>query len=147
MFFCNFICPYNFFYRQIPSTMYSGSTYGTQTTQPQGKPIMTQVPPGSTSASPTPVGPPPPFIPNKTDALYQSIEGGPASFQTVPAKLTTCRFQYVYIWLRTGAEFWSWVSYIFGNTIHGWVWSDNTWTPLTLDIRNIEGAACYNAFL
>lgn len=135
MCFCNFKCDFCFYCHQFyPLPLMR---------MPIGTPSTSQVPSSSTLPSTVPPGPPPPFVPNKEAALYGSIDGSPSTFFDVSDILATCRFQYVYMYLNNGLEFWSWVNNIVGNRVYGWRWNGTNWVPLTIAIRTIEGVACY----
>lgn len=109
-------------------------------------PSISQGSTGSTISSTLPPGPPPPFTPIKTHVLYQTVLGGPGTFFRPLIWLTTCRFQYVYMFLNNGSEFWSWVNNIVGNNVYGWRWDGTKWVPLTMDGRSIQGVVCYPAY-
>ncbi|KZL92642.1 hypothetical protein [Clostridium magnum] len=128
MCFCNFGCNFCFYSNQFYPLPLMRMPIGT---------------PSTSQASTVPPGPPPHFVPNKEEALYGSIDGSPSTFFDVSDILPTCIFQYVYMYLNNGLEFWSWVNNIVGNNVYGWRWNATNWVPLTMDIENIQGVACY----
>lgn len=91
-----------------------------------------------------PVGPPPPFIPSVTEALYESTGAGTGFFLTVDSStFSTCMFMYVYIWLKNGIGFWSWINYVDMNSIAGWRWNSSSWVPFRLNINDALGFGCF----
>ena len=70
-----------------------------------------QPPTNSIANSKPPAGPPPPFIPSKTQAMYQTFGGGQVfhdcwRFMILdPSVIQTLMFRYVYIWLKNSKDF------------------------------------------
>lgn len=117
MYFDCFYCPMQCFYRQYPQTPISN----TATSQP-------------------PAGPPPPFIPSKTQAMNEPPQSGPAIFMLIdPSVIQTLMFSYVYIWLKNGTEFWGWINNVDLNSVSGFRWNGSSWVPFRIDIRTIDG--------
>jgi hypothetical protein len=91
-----------------------------------------------------PIGPPPPFIPSETQATFQHTGAGTGFFLTVdPSTFSTCMFMYVYIWLKDGSGFWSWITYVDNNSIGGWRWSGTSWIQFRLNINAVHGFGCF----
>ena len=131
MYFDCFYCPMQYFCRQ----------YSQGVAYPQS-------PASDLANSKPPAGPPPPFIPSKTQAMFQNFWGGPGDFMIVgdfmilaPSVIQTNMFSYVYIWLKSGEEFWAWINFVDENFIAGWMWNGSNWVPFKLEIRLIDGIA------
>jgi len=125
MYFHCFYCPMQYFYRQ----------YSREESYPQ-----TSTSDIATSRPPT--GPPPPFIPSKTQAMYETWGAGPGTFMLItPPVLQTYMFRYVYIWLKNGSEFWGWINHVDQNFASGFRWNGSSWVPFRINIRAIDGAA------
>ena len=72
-----------------------------------------------------PAGPPPPFTPSKTQAIYESFGGGSGSFMIIDSSvIQTLMFRYVYIWLKDGKEFWAWINFVDNNFVGGFNGTD-----------------------
>lgn len=131
MYFNCFYCPMQRFYRQY--------SQGIPSPQP---------PTSNLANSKPPAGPPPPFIPSKTQAMNQTFGGGPGDFMIVgdfmilsPSVIQTHMFRYVYIWLKNGTGFWAWINSVDGTSIAGWMWNGSNWVPFSLETRLIDGIA------
>lgn len=118
-------CPVHCFYRQY--------------SQGESSP---QTPISGTTTSESPIGPPPPFTPNKTQAIYQTWGAGPGAFMLIDASvIQTVMFSYVYIWLKDGREFWGWLNHVDPNFTSGFRWDGSRWVPVRINIRTMDGIA------
>lgn len=125
MYFNCFYCPMQSFCRQYPQGL--NSTTSTDNVGTNSMP---------------PAGPPPPFIPSKTEAMYETFGAGPGAFMIVdPSVIQTHMFRYVYIWLKNNTGFWGWINFIDGNYITGWRWNGEAWVPFKLEISAMDGIA------
>lgn len=82
---------------------------------------------------------PPNFIPIKSQSINLSM----TVLGVDDTILRSCIFCHIYLWLRDGIEFWSWISFIGGGHIIGWRWSKFHWINFELDLRKIESFICY----
>jgi hypothetical protein len=55
--------------------------------------------------------------------------------------IATYIYNYTYIWLKNGMEFWSWPTYVGRNILVGWKWSGTYWSYFEVKLNTIENLA------
>jgi hypothetical protein len=94
-----------------------------------------------------PPGPPPNFTPLKATAKSFAFEGGPISFEPGHGLLSTCVYEFVYIWPKNAAPYWSWVNnVVYAQSVSGFKWTGSNWVNFSERMSNMEGFYCYNPF-
>ena len=94
-----------------------------------------------------PPGPPPAFITSKVNAKAYYFQGGPGTFKVGHGLINTCINEFVYIWLKSGNGYWSWLNNIADRQyISGLRWTGSGWVNFNEAISNLEGYYCYNPF-
>lgn len=90
-----------------------------------------------------PPPPPPSIIPEKTTAYLAKQPGGVSIYAVDPGAIRPCRYQYVYIWLENGQQFWAWLTYVGRYSAAGWRWTGYRWVYFGVDLRRIDSFVCY----
>lgn len=83
-----------------------------------------------------PSGPPPTYTPRKPQTQ------GPGAFAVDPGAIRPCTHRYVYIWLRNGRQFWSYLVFVGRTSVAGWRWNGFRWVYFGVDLRRIESFVC-----
>lgn len=73
-----------------------------------------------------PQSPPPAFIPPKPAVSY----------------IVDCVYQYTYIWLRSGENFWFYPTSVDMDGVSGYRWSGSYWYFYGIDPRFIDAVSC-----
>lgn len=113
---------------------YGGPPMGSQMGPQGGPPMGNQMGP---QGGP-PMGPPPSAKPSK-----HGPKGGPGLKAVEPGAIRPCRFQYVYIWLDNGSNFWAWLTYVGRRSVSGYRWTGRKWVYFGIDLRRIDYFQCY----
>ena len=113
--------------------------------------------------SAAPMGPPPAYIPAKTDGKVKSLvpgapagpgggpgfgpEGGaglgPSAKAVSGGSLRPCLHKFTYIWQRNGRSYWAYITRIDARSISGWRWLGWRWVFFGVDTRKIDSFVCY----
>ena len=88
-----------------------------------------------------PTGPPPAVTPRRPTEGRQP--GQPGLFFVDPGAIRPCLFQFVYIWLADGRQFWAWLTFVGPNSVAGWRWTGFNWVFFGTDLRNIDTFVCF----
>jgi hypothetical protein len=107
--------------------------------QPGGAP--TPPPPafGGQQLSGAPSSAPPAFIPPRPGDVLQ----GPTVYAVDPGAIRPCTFQFVYLWLTNGQQFWAWLVFVGPRSVAGFRWTRFGWRYFGTDLRNIDTFVCY----
>lgn len=73
-----------------------------------------------------PQSPPPSYRPSKPSVSY----------------ITDCQYQYTYVWLNNGEQFWFFPTRVEYEGITGYRWNGAFWTFYGIDSRLIDAVAC-----
>jgi hypothetical protein len=73
-----------------------------------------------------PTSPPPPFVPLKPFNSY----------------IVDCMYQYTYVWLRNGVQFWFYPISVEYSAVTGYRWTGFFWVFDGIDPRFIDEVAC-----
>ncbi|MFZ5965667.1 MAG: hypothetical protein ACOYVK_00615 [Bacillota bacterium] len=95
---------------------------------PFGPPFGT--PPGQQGP---PATPPPRFTPQRPVSI----------FAVDPGAIRPCQFQFVYLWLTNGREFWAYLVFVGRRSVAGFRWTGFRWVYFGTDLRNIDSFVCY----
>lgn len=119
-----------------------------------------------------PMGPPPAYIPAKTDAKVKSLGqvgpddsqgfgpgggpgfgpgfgpgygagGGPGAKAVSGGSLRPCLYKFTYIWQRNGRSYWAYITRIDARSVSGWRWLGWRWVFFGVDTRRIDSFVCY----
>ena len=114
-----------------------------------------------------PMGPPPAYIPAKTDAKVKSLgqgapggpEGGPGAGPgfgpgygagigpgakaVSSVSLRPCLYKFTYIWQRNGRSYWAYLTRVDARSVSGWRWLGWRWVYFGVDTRRIDAFVCY----
>jgi len=82
-----------------------------------------------------PPGPPPNFIPAE----------GPTPFAVDPGAISFCVFNFTYLWLINGEQFWSFLVFVGRNSVAGWRFHNRfrRWSYFGVDLREIRSFQCF----
>lgn len=147
--FIEFIPPYSCpFYRyphpgggNMPPTPPFGTPGGNPGGHPSGHPGGPSGPGGSGgSHGQVPSGPPPSFAPSKSQSSYH---GGVGVKVVEPGSLRPCIYKYVYMWVKNGGSFWTYLTYVGRTSASGYRWNGYRWVYFGIDLRRIESFICY----
>ena len=103
---------------------------------PPFRPPFNQPPSDNISQRNYPPGPPPNIDPalGQTDPSLKAVS---------PRPLRSCRYQYVYIWLEDGRNFWTYLTYVGRRSVAGYKWIGYRWVYFGTDTDNISEYTCY----
>lgn len=95
--------------------------------------------------SPSPMGPPPSYIPSQKDAGVQhSTYSGQGNVKSVsPGSIKFCLYRYTYIWQRNGRSYWAYLTRVDRRSVSGWRWAGWRWVYFGVDLRRINSFVCY----
>lgn len=95
--------------------------------------------------SPSPLGPPPSYIPSQKDSGVQySTYSGEGNVKSVsPSSIKFCLYRYTYIWQRNGRSYWAYLTRVDRRSISGWRWAGWRWVYFGVDLRRINSFVCY----
>jgi hypothetical protein len=82
--------------------------------------------------------PPPQFKPKKP-----LKPAGVGVFAIDPGAIRPCRYRFVYLWLRNGAEFWAFPIFVGRNSLAGFRWDGFRWVYFGIDLRLIDSFQCF----
>lgn len=92
-------------------------------------------PPSGGPRQQEPSGPPPSFTPQRQPELF-AID---------PGAIRRCIYQFVYLWLEDGREFWAYLVFVGRTSIAGFRWDRRRrrWIYFGTDVRNISSFQCF----
>lgn len=96
-------------------------------------------PPGTGTGQQPPSSPPPAITPRRPDGDSRQ----PGLFFVDPGAIRPCLFQFVYLWLTDGRQFWAWLVFVGPNSVAGWRWTGFNWVFFGTDLRNIDSFVCF----
>lgn len=73
-----------------------------------------------------PQSPPPSYRPSKPSTSY----------------IIDCIYQYTYVWLKNGEQFWFYPTRVEYEGATGYRWNGAVWVYYAIDARNIDAVAC-----
>lgn len=96
--------------------------------------------------APSPMGPPPSYIPSQKDAgvqhsTYNSGQGNLKSVSSSSIKF--CMHRYTYIWQKNGRSYWAYLTRVDNRSVSGWRWAGFRWVYFGVDLRRINSFVCY----
>lgn len=95
--------------------------------------------------SPSPLGPPPSYIPSQKDSGVQNSnyneKGNSKSVSKGSIKF--CLYRYTYIWQRNGRSYWAYLTRVDRRSISGWRWAGWRWVYFGVDLKRINSFVCY----
>ncbi len=85
-----------------------------------------------------PSTPPPSFTPRRPAS-------GPSTFAVDPGAIRPCTYQFVYLWLEDGREFWAYLVFVGPRSVAGFRWDRRRrrWIYFGTDTRNISSFECF----
>lgn len=92
-----------------------------------------------------PPGPPPAYIPAKTDQQVKSLQGsgGPGIKAVSPDSVKFCLYRFTYIWQTNGRSYWAYLVRVDRRSISGFRWAGWRWVYFGVDTRRIDSFVCY----
>ncbi|WHH58532.1 hypothetical protein [Petroclostridium sp. X23] len=137
----------NYYINQPPFPFGEGGRgFGPGRPDGPGSPFGPSFPPGFPPGQPgpgagAPTTPPPSTVPRRPTGVGQP--GQPGLFFVDPGAIRQCLYQFVYIWLVNGQQFWVWLVFVGPNSIAGYRWTGFRWVYFGTDLRNIDTFVCY----
>lgn len=86
---------------------------------------------------------PPNFTPMIEKALAQGTTLVPGTEFILPSSLDHCLFQFTYIWLKNGREFWTKPVLRDENIVRCWIWNNQSWEWKQVSLHEIYSFLCY----
>ncbi|TXK82555.1 hypothetical protein FU659_14940 [Paenibacillus sp. N3.4] len=83
-----------------------------------------------------PTSAPPAYTPQKP---FQAAGG---TFAVDPGSIRRCLFNFTYVWLSNGQQFWYFPTFVGHNSISGFRWNGFTWMFFGIDLRFIDAFTC-----
>ena len=82
-----------------------------------------------------PSGPPPDFIPTEQ----------PTPFAVDPGAISFCLFNFTYLWLINGEQFWAYLVFVGRNSVAGWRYHSRRrrWSYFGMHLREIRSFQCF----
>ena len=96
--------------------------------------------------SPSPMGPPPSYIPSKKDAGVQNFgqgSGNPNAKNVSSGSIRFCLYRFTYIWQTNGRSYWAYLTRVDKKSVSGWRWAGFRWVYFGVDLKRIDSFICY----
>ena len=105
---------------------------------PQG--IMPEVPVRPPARPPQGIMPEVPVRPPSLPPSFRPVE--PRGIRIAPVVMQSCIFNFMYVWLRNGFEFWMYPTFVGLNSVFGYRYSFLGWIYTELDFSKIRSYFC-----
>lgn len=95
--------------------------------------------------SPSPMGPPPSYIPSQKDTgvQYSTYSNGANTKSVSPGSIKFCLYRYTYIWQTNGRSYWAYLTRVDRQSVSGWRWAGFRWVYFGVDLKRVDSFVCY----
>lgn len=96
--------------------------------------------------SPSPLGPPPSYIPSKNDPGVQKNTkelDNPKAKNVSSNSIKFCQYRFTYIWQNNGRSYWAYITHVDKSSIAGWRFAGFRWVYFGVDLKRIDSFICY----
>lgn len=91
-------------------------------------------PPGQGVTNGPPTGPPPSFTPTQSQQV--------GLLAVDPGAISGCLYQFTYVWLNSGRQFWFYPVFVGRRSVAGYRWTGFGWVYFGIDLRSIQSFQC-----